>query len=136
MPSGHDTMNLETNIDEKISESSATVETWDGRELVHYEALGRSSREEFDEAVLIMDKFIGRKGVFLPKVIIVDDEGKYIETTNRTKLPSIENSKKSELLEYELYDNEMPLTNPSEISDELEKRFINSIYNRRLHEIR
>lgn len=136
MPSGHDTMNLESNIDEKISESSATVETWDGRELFHYEALGRSSTQEFDEAVRIMDKFIGRKGVFLPKVIIVDNEGKYVETTNRTKLPFIENNKKSKLLDYELHDNEMPLTNPSEISDELEKRFINSIYNRRLHEIR
>ncbi|MCA1760629.1 MAG: KamA family radical SAM protein, partial [Bacteroidales bacterium] len=97
MPSGHDTMNLESSINVKISESSATVETWDGRELFHYEALGRSSREEFDEAVRIMDKFIGRKGVFLPKVIIVDDEGKYIETTNRTKLPLIENNKKSNL---------------------------------------
>jgi len=135
MPSGHDTMNLESNIDEKISESSATVETWDGRELFNYEALGRSSTKEFDEAVSIMDKFIGRKGVFLPKVIIIDDDGKYIETTNRTKLPLIENNKKSKLLDYELYDNEMPLTNPSEISDELEKRFVNSIYNRRLYEI-
>jgi lysine 2,3-aminomutase len=136
MPSGHDTMNLEEKIDDKISESSATVVTWDGKELVHYEALGRSSREEFDEAVQIMDKFIGRKGVFLPKVIIVDDAGNYIETTNRTKLPSIENIKKSELLEYELHDNEMPLTNPSEISDELEARFINSIYNKSLYEVR
>lgn len=128
MPSGHDTLNLETRIDDKISESSATVVTWDGKELVHYEALGRATHEEFVEAVKMMDKFIGRKGVFLPKVIIVDNEGNYIETTNRTRLPAIENSKKSELLEYQLHDNEMPLTNPSVLSDELERQFIKSIY--------
>jgi len=128
MPSGHDTLNLEVQIDDKVSESTATVVTWDGKELVHYEALGRSSREEFDEAVQIMDKFIGRKGVFLPKVIIVDDVGNYIETTNRIKLPAIENIKKSELLEYELHDGEMPLTNPADIEDKLETKFQKSKY--------
>ncbi|HSO86274.1 MAG TPA: hypothetical protein VLQ91_06975, partial [Draconibacterium sp.] len=124
----HDTLNLEARIDDKISESSATVVTWDGKELVNYEALGRAKQKEFDEAVRIMDKFIGRKGVFLPKVIIVDDDGQYIETTNRTKLPAIENIKKSKLLEYDLHDNQMPLTNPADISDELEERFIKSNY--------
>jgi lysine 2,3-aminomutase len=128
MPSGHDTLNLEVQIDDKVSESTATVVTWDGKELVHYEALGRSTRKEFDDAVKIMDKFIGRKGVFVPKVIIVDKEGTIVETTNRTKLPSIDNIRKAELLEYELHDNEMPLTNPSEISDELEKQFKKSAY--------
>jgi lysine 2,3-aminomutase len=128
MPSGHDTLNLEARIDDKISESSATVVTWDGKELIHYEALGRATHEEFVEAVKIMDKFIGRKGVFLPKVIIVDNNGNYIETTNRTKLPSIENIKKSELLEYELYNKKMPLTNPAKISDELERQFKKSTY--------
>ncbi|HSO89099.1 MAG TPA: KamA family radical SAM protein, partial [Draconibacterium sp.] len=51
MPSGHDTLNLEARIDDKISESSATVVTWDGKELVNYEALGRAKQKEFDEAV-------------------------------------------------------------------------------------
>jgi lysine 2,3-aminomutase len=128
MPSGHDTLNLEVQIDDKISESSATVITWDGKEMIHYEALGRSTQKEFKEAVKIMDKFIGRKGVFLPKVIIVDEKGRIVETTNRTKLPAIENSRKAELLEYELYDNDMPLTNPAEIADKLETKFKKSKY--------
>jgi lysine 2,3-aminomutase len=128
MPSGHDTLNLEVQIDDKISESSATVITWDGKEMIHYEALGRSTQKEFKEAVKIMDKFIGRKGVFLPKVIIVDEEGRIVETTNRTKLPAIENSRKAELLEYELYEIDMPLTNPAEIADKLETKFKKSKY--------
>jgi lysine 2,3-aminomutase len=123
MPSGHDTLNLDVNIDDKISESVATVSTWDGKELYRYEALGRASRKEFDDAVSIMDKFIGRKGVFLPKVIIIDDEGRHVETTNRTKLPTIENIQKSKLLNYDLINNEMPLTNPADISVELERQF-------------
>ena len=128
MPSGHDTMNLEERIDDKISESSATVVTWDGKELVNYEALGRSTQKEFEEAVKIMDKFIGRKGVFLPKVIIVDEKDNIIETTNRTKLPSFENGRKAELLEYKLLDNNMPITNPAEIADKLEIKFQKSKY--------
>ncbi len=42
MPSGHDTLNIGNNIEEKISESFATVTTWDGKELFRYEALGRT----------------------------------------------------------------------------------------------
>jgi lysine 2,3-aminomutase len=98
MPSGHDTLNLEMDIEEKMSESFATVTTWDGRELIRYEALGRATRKEYLDAVRIMDKFIGRKGVFLPKIIIVDKKGNHIETTNRTKLPKLEKLKKSMLL--------------------------------------
>jgi lysine 2,3-aminomutase len=128
MPSGHDTLNLEVQIDDKISESSATVVTWDGKEMVNYEALGRSTKKEFDEAVKLMDKFIGRKGVFLPKVIIVDKEGKIVKTTNRTKLPAIENSRKAELLEYEMFNSDMPLTNPADIEDKLEIKFQKSKY--------
>ncbi len=128
MPSGHDTLNLEVQIDDKISESSATVITWDGKEMIHYEALGRSTQKEFEDAVKIMDKFIGRKGVFLPKVIIVDEKGRIVETTNRTRLPSIENSRKAELLEYELNDGAMPLTNPAIIADKLESEFQKSKY--------
>jgi lysine 2,3-aminomutase len=123
MPSGHDTMNLDDQIDESISESFAMISTWDGKKLFRYESLGRSTREEFEKAEKIMSRFIGRKGVFLPKIIIVDEKGNHIETTNRTKLPLFEKLKKSELLEYELFNKEMPLTNPTLITEILEKEF-------------
>lgn len=126
MPSGHDTLNKGNNIEDRISESVAKVTTWDGKELFTYEALGRASHKEFQEAVTIMDKFIGRSGVFLPKVIIIDETGKHIETTNRTNLPKLEKFKKSERLGYEVFKDGMPLTNPVDISDELDKHFANS----------
>jgi lysine 2,3-aminomutase len=129
MPSGHDTLNSEHNIEQKISESYATVSTWDGKELFKYEALGRASKKEFNKAVNIMDSFIGRKGAFIPKVIIIDKAGKHLETTNRTKLPTIEQLKKSELLGYVLNDNDMPITNPAKISRELDKLFMKSAFN-------
>lgn len=132
MPSGHDTFNDETHIDDKISESYALVSTWDGRKISRYESLGRSRQEEFDEAVDIMDRFIGRKGVFLPKVIIIDKDGNHLMTTNRTKLPLIAHIKKAELLGYEFFDGEMPLTNPVEIFDELERKFNQSDYSNQL----
>jgi len=128
MPSGYDTLNLDTHIDDKISESFATVSTWDGKELLRYEALGRTTKEEFRNGVNIMDSFIGRKGVFLPKLIIVDNKGNHLETTNRTKLPTLEKIKKSELLGYKLYSKVMPLTNPADISKVLEKKFRESQY--------
>lgn len=112
----------------KISESFATVSTWDGKELYRYEALGRASREEFDNAVKIMDAFIGQKGVFLPKVIIIDSDGKHVETTNRTKLPDINQLKKSQLLGYNLNANNMPLTNPADIANDLDEQFNKSKY--------
>ncbi len=128
MPSGHDTLNEGNTIEDKISESYANVYTWDGKELFHYEALGRSSRKEYHEAVKIMDEFIGRKGVFLPKVIIVDKAGNHIETTNRTKLPKLEKLKKSALLDYKIFRNDMPLTNPVDIEKELMIQFSKSHY--------
>jgi lysine 2,3-aminomutase len=128
MPSGHDTLNLDSSIDDKISESFATVSTWDHKKIFNYEALGRSTREEFDAAVLRMDEFIGEKGMFLPKVIIVDENGNHIETTNRTELPVFERSIKSELLGYQLFSNDMPLTNPQDILEELENGFAASGY--------
>ncbi len=123
MPSGHDTLNNGQDIENIISESFATVTTWDGKELMHYEALGRASMEEFLAAGKIMDKFIGRKGVFLPKVIIMNKEGMIEATTNRTKLPKIEKIKKTKLFNYQLFENDMPITNPQDLSDELEKKF-------------
>ena len=128
MPSGYDNLNLETHIDNKISESYATVTTWDGKELLRYEALGRSTKKEFANAVKIMDAFIGRKGAFLPKVILIDKRGNHLETTNRTKLPIFEKLKKAELLGYDLFDGDMPLTNPATISTELEEKFLKSKY--------
>lgn len=123
MPSGHDTLGSNSPIDEKISESYAMVSTWDGKKIYRYESLGRACREEFEEAVGIMDRFIGRKGVFRPKVIIVDQEGNHLETTNRSKLPVFETLKKTQLLGYEVQKKDMPLTNPAKIVDILEKRY-------------
>ncbi len=128
IPSGHDTLRKKNHIDDKISESYAMVHTWDGKELSKYEALGRTTHEEFANGVKIMDDFIGRKEVFLPKLIIVDNKGRHIETTNRTKLPKLEKIKKSKLLGYDLKDKNMPLTNPADISDEIEKQFKKSKY--------
>ncbi|MCF8381191.1 MAG: KamA family radical SAM protein [Bacteroidales bacterium] len=128
MPTGHDTLHKNLGIDKKISESYAMVYTWDGKEFSRYEALGRTNFKEFEDGVKIMDSFIGRSGVFVPKLIIVDNEGKHIETTNRTKLPSMEKIKKSKLLGYDLHGKNMPITNPNEILDELKKHYQKSIY--------
>ena len=128
MPSGHDTFNKEIKVDDEISESYAMVTTWAGKEFKRYEALGRTTYEEFENGVKIMDAFIGRKGVFVPKLIIVDNKGQHIETTNRMKLPTLERIQKSELLGYELYDKTMPVTNPTDILIEIEKQFENSNY--------
>lgn len=130
MPSGHDTLNIDHQIDEKISESFAMVYTWDDKKIFKYESLGRSTREEFAEAENIMEKFIGRKGVFLPKIIIVDDAGNHIETTHRTKLPLHEQVKKSKLLGYDIFKGDMPLTNPADIYNELETKFRESKYSK------
>ena len=126
MPSGHDTLNIGNDIEEKISESFATINTWDGKVLHKYEALGRATREEYQSALEVMNNFIGRVGVFLPKVIIIDNDGNHIETTNRTKLPTIENLKKAKHLSYNIYKDIMPLTNPSEIENTLNEEFVKS----------
>ncbi len=131
MPSGHDTFNLGSQLEKRISESFATVYTWDNKELYKYEALGRATPEEFHEAVKIMDKFIGRTGVFLPKVILVDNEGNHIETTNKTKLPGLGEFKKSDLMGYEVYENDMPLTNPALIEADLEKLYQKSKFHKK-----
>lgn len=123
MPSGHDTLNVEASIDAKISESFADVFTWDHKRIIRYEALGRATRKEYDKAVDIMNDFIGKKGYFYPKLIIIDKDGNHITTTNRTRLPSFEKSRKSELLGYEIHTKGMPLTNPADIHEELIKKF-------------
>lgn len=129
MPSGHDTLHLSTSIEDRISKSYATVSTWDDRKLAGYEALGRATREEYNNAVEVMDKFIGRPGVFLPKIIIIDENGKHIETTNRTNLPRLKKKTKTKLLNYKPYRDDMPVTNPSEISNELDELYSKSKYN-------
>lgn len=126
MPSGHDTLDHKSIIDQKISESYATVYTWDNKKISKYEALGRATKNEFKEAIEIMNSFIGRKGVFLPRIIIVDEKGNHLETTNRTKLPTFERSRKTELLGYQLYSDDMPITNPHEIKEELDEEFVKS----------
>jgi lysine 2,3-aminomutase len=130
MPSGHDTLNEDSNIDDKISESFANVFTWDHKKIVKYEALGRASRKEYEEALKIMDSFIGRKGVFTPRIIIVDDNGNHLETTNRTRLPTFERSKKASLLDYELFTDDMPLTNPVDAGKEIDAAFSRSKYSK------
>ncbi|HQH19117.1 MAG TPA: KamA family radical SAM protein [Bacteroidales bacterium] len=132
MPSGHDTLNQNIKIDEKISDSFANVYTWDEKELIRYEALGRTTDKEFQDGVKIMNKFIGRKGVFLPKLIIIDNKGNHIKTTNRTALPKIEKNKKASLLDYQSNYHEIPLTNPSKIAPELEKLFAKSKFNKKI----
>jgi len=123
MPSGHDTLNIGVDIDAKIAESVATVSTWDHRKIFLYEALGRATRPEYEEAVTIMEKFIGRESVFRPRVIIIDKHGNHLETTNRTKLPVFERSKKSRLLGYAMQFHDMPLTNPLDIAEKLDREF-------------
>lgn len=123
MPSGHDTLNTGKNIDNHISESKATVYTWDHKKIFDYEALGRATKEEFLKSVKKMDNFLGKKNAFLPKIIIIDENGNHIETTNRSSLPSFEKSNKAILLGYDLKKDDMPLTNPAEIANELDNLF-------------
>ena len=78
MPSGHDTMNTKVNIDEKISESFANVHTWDDKTIRRYEALGRSTKKEF-QYVKIMERFIEKKSISMANLI--DDKGIILETT-------------------------------------------------------
>ncbi len=131
MPSGYDELNINLTVDEKISESYATIYTWDDKKIYRYEALGRATREEYEEAVRIMDKFIGKPGAFLPKVIIIDEKGEHIETTNRTKLPFFQTMKKAKYLDYSVEGNDdMPLVNPAQISKKLDELFEKSEYNK------
>jgi len=123
MPSGHDTLNMKVNIESRISESYATVSTWDHRTIFRYEALGRTTREEFASAMHIMENFIKTARVFQPKLIVIDKKGKHLETTFRTRLPDFERSRKSNLLQYRSYRNEMPVTNPATIKNQLDIEF-------------
>ncbi len=128
MPSGHDTTNTGVDIEDNIYDGSATVHTWDGRTIRDYEALGRATREEYNKAVRIMDKFIGKKGCFFPCLNIIDENGEYIETTNRSwgLMPKMNNENKSFLLNYETQEDGMPITNPYKYTEKFDKLFENS----------
>lgn len=131
MPSGHDTLNLKENIESKISESYATISTWDQRTIFRYEALGRASRKEFAEAMNVMESFIMTPHVFQPKLILVDANGKHLETTFRSRLPGFERSRKSTLLNYQQERNGLPLTNPATITTHLDEQFSKSRFSGR-----
>ncbi|MDP2723744.1 MAG: KamA family radical SAM protein [Bacteroidales bacterium] len=130
MPSGHDTVHSGLTIEDNIYDGSAKVMTWDGRIIFDYEALGRASRKEYANAVKIMDQFIGRKDCFLPCLNIVNKKGEYIETTNRgwSLIPLLTNEGKAKLLEYEVQNDQMPITNPSLNEDKLDALFARSKY--------
>ena len=124
MPSGHDTMQNGFNLEEYISESMATVFTWDNKIVDDYEALGRATQTEYDAAIELMDKFIGRPGVFRPSLIITDEQGNHITTTNKSPLPQFTNRQKTKIFNYKKEYGEMPLTNPALITGELDKRYV------------
>jgi len=124
MPSGHDTLNTGRSIDDVISQSRATIMTWDNRIIEKYESLGRAHYQEYDDAINIMEQFIGKKGAFVPKLIIYDDQGKYIKTSNKENLPVLTKKKKSQYLQYSLFDHEMPLTNPNQVIEKLDQLFL------------
>jgi lysine 2,3-aminomutase len=124
MPSGHDTLNMLPDLEAKRGKPYARVKTWDGRIIAEYEALGRTTREEFDTSVKIMDDFIGRSGVYKPSLIIVDKDGAPLKATN-VRFPDLYNERKSMVLDYETQDaeNGLPWNNPALISDMLDKEF-------------
>jgi len=127
MPTGYRNC-LDDGPIEAEDESRAVISTWDSRKIYNYEVMGRATRDEYDEAMEIMNSFIGRKGVFLPRMIITDKEGNVLETTNRTSISAVENIRKAELLGYGLRNKVMPMLNPAEHKDELEELFRKSSF--------
>ena len=128
MPSGHSSYEINEDIEENRVERSAIIYTWDGKKVYNYEALGRATPDEYYESLKIMNNFIGREGVFRPKLILIDEKGNHIGTTYITKSHKIDSLKKSEYLKYKIYKDDMPLTNPFEIRNRLEEEFKKSIY--------
>lgn len=126
MPSGHDTVHSGKKLDGEIAGSAAPVTTWDGKIIQNYESLGRATETEFENAVAIMDRFIGRPGVFVPKLILVDEAGNFLGTTNRKRLPKLGKIKKSSALNYKIHHKNMPITNPVVVARKLEKEYLKS----------
>jgi len=129
MPTGHDTMNTGRKLEDNISSSFATVHTWDGRTIDEYEALGKSTKEEYDNAISIMNRFIGREGVFKPYMILVDEKGTYLKTSNSKQLPDIYNDKKINYLNYRPLNNGKIITNPAEVKDYLDSIYLSIVNN-------
>jgi lysine 2,3-aminomutase len=123
MPSTHHTLGDETDIEDKIGPSQVYIQTWDKRDFHNYEALGRTTQKEYEESVKIMDKYIGREGIFAPCLILNDKDGHYIKTTNRDTLPKFSNTEKAHLFEYGAQENGMPITNPHVLCEELDKLY-------------
>lgn len=127
MPTGYRN-GLDPLIDEPANESMAIISTWDSRKIMNYEVMGRADVEEYRNAMEIMNAFIGRKGVFLPRLIITDKKGNVLETTNRTDITAAENLRKTQLLGYHAGKSGLPLTNPFSKKDELEALFRKSAF--------
>lgn len=123
MVGGYDEFNTGLNFDERLADPCATVHTWDNRLMKAYEALGRATQDEYSEAMRVMNEFIGREGVFCPKVLIVDDEGKVLSVSNRRTVKKYSTACRTEMLGYVFHDDKMPLTNPNDVEDDLQKRF-------------
>jgi len=121
-PSGYDVFDGIKEIEQRSSKASVTVHTWDDKIIKGYEALGKATKDEYVNSRRVMDKFLGRSGIFKPAVIIVDDHGNPQRTTRR-RLPELTNKIKTDLLNYRMGMNGMPITNPADIKDELDKGF-------------
>ena len=91
-----------------------------------YEEMSRISKDEYRNAVEVMDDFIGKKGFFRP-CLSIEKNGKYIKTTN-IELPKLSKLKKVRMFGYRLLDNNLILTNPQFIADELDEEFSKSKY--------
>jgi lysine 2,3-aminomutase len=123
MPSGHDTLNLLPDLEAKRAKPNVRVKTWDDKVITDYEALGRCTVPEFEASVRVMDEFIGRSGVYVPSLILVDSEGKSMYATN-FRLPNLDNERKSTILDYDIVGEDgFPWSNPAEISDYLDKEY-------------
>jgi lysine 2,3-aminomutase len=125
MPSGNGVFNNISNTAE-IPEYYTNVHTWDGNSIEKYEDLCIVSYDEFSAAMKTMDEFIGRKGVFHPFVKISGLKGQGLEMPDNAISPRIENIQKSSILGYELTDRQLPMTNPAELTNELESLFCKS----------
>jgi len=121
-PSGFDIFEGIKEVERKSSKASVTVHTWDDKIIKGYEALGRATKEEYVNSRNVMDKFLGRPSIFKPAVIIVDEKGLPLGTTRR-RLPYLTNEIKADLLKYNKREDGMPITNPAEISAELDEGF-------------
>lgn len=121
-PSGYDVFDGIKEAERKSSKTAVTVHTWDDKIIKGYEALGRATKEEYVNSRYVMDRFLGRPGIFKPAVIIIDENGNPVRTTRR-RLPELTNAIKADLLKYEKEKDGMPITNPAEIHGILDEGF-------------